>query len=83
MWFDANYMKLNESKCHFLFAKYQWAKVREETIWESNQEKLLGLVIDKKLNFNGHLLILCKTVGAKVTALVRMVKISHLRKINY
>ena len=23
-------------------------------MWESNQEKLLGLVIDKKLNFDGH-----------------------------
>ena len=50
MWFDANYMKLNQSKCHFLFAgntpEYQWAKVGEETIWVSNQEKLLGLVID-------------------------------------
>ena len=64
MWFDANYMKLNQSKCHVLFAgntpEYQWAKVGVETIWESNQEKLLGLVIDKKLNFDGHLSILCK-----------------------
>ena len=64
MWFDANYMKLNQSKCHFLFAgntpEYQWAKVGEETIWVSNQEKLLGLVIDKTLNFDGHLSILCK-----------------------
>ena len=52
MWFDANYMKLNQSKCHFLFAgntpEHQWAKVGEGTIWESNQEKLLGLVIDNK-----------------------------------
>ena len=42
MWFDANYMKLNQSKCHFVFPgntpEYQWAKVGEKTIWESNQE---------------------------------------------
>ena len=76
---DANYLKLNQSKCHFLLAgntpEYVWAKVGEETIWERNQEKLLGLVIDNKLNFNGHLSILCKKVCAKVTALVIMVKI--------
>ena len=84
MWFDANYMKLNQSKCPFLFAgntpEYQWAKVGEETIWERNQEKLLGLVIDKKHNFDGHLSILCKKVGAKVTALARMVKIIPFEK---
>ena len=83
-WFDANYMKLNQSKCHFLFAgntpEYQWSKVGEEIIWESNQEKLLGLVIDKKLNFDGHLSILRKKVGAKVTAIARMVKIIPFEK---
>ena len=83
MWFDANYMKLNQSKCHFLFAgntpEYR-AKVGEETIWESNQEKLLGLVIEKKLHFDGHLSLLRKKVGIKVTALARMVKIIPFEK---
>ena len=31
VWFDVNYMKLNENKCHFLFAdntpEYLWIKV--------------------------------------------------------
>ena len=84
MWFDVNYMKLNQSKCHFLLAgntpEYQWAKVGEETIWESNQKKLLGLVIDIKINFDGHLSIHCKKVGAKVTALARMDKIFPFEK---
>ena len=84
MWFEANYMKLNQDKCHFLLAgntpEHLWANVGEETIWESSHEKLLGLVIDKKLNFNKHLAIICKKASAKVTALARMVKIIPLEK---
>ena len=55
IWFEENYMKLNQGKCHFLIAgnipEHLWAKVGEEIIWESSHEKLLGLVIDNKLNF--------------------------------
>ena len=84
MWFEANYMKLNQEKCHFLLAgntpECLWIKVGKEIIWESNHEKLLGLIIDKKLNFNKHLEILCKKASAKVTALARMVKIIPLEK---
>ena len=79
MWFDANYMKLNEDKCHFLVAgntpEYLWAKVGETLVWESKDEKLLGFTIDKKLNFNKHLSILCKKVSGKVSALARITKI--------
>ena len=86
IWFDANYMKLNQSKCHFLLAgntpEYLWAKLGEETIWESNQK--LGLVIDKKLNFDGHLSILCKKkLVLKLLHLREWLKLSHLGKINY
>ena len=84
MWFESNYMKLNQDKCHFLIAgntpEHLWAKVGQEIIWESSQEKLLGLVIDKKLSFNKHLTILCKKSSAKVTALARMMKIIPVEK---
>ena len=38
-WFDANYMKLNATKCHFLFAgntENLWVNVGHEQLWESN-----------------------------------------------
>ena len=51
-------MKLNEEKCHFMISgntqEHLWVKVGEHQIWESSQEKLLGLSIDKNLNFNTH-----------------------------
>ena len=84
MWFDANYMKLNQDKCHLILAgntpEFLWVKVGEEKIWESKAEKLLGLIIDKKLNFNEHLSKLCKKVSGKVSALARMVKIIPFHK---
>ena len=52
MWFDANYMKSNESKCHFMAfsssPEHLWIKVGEQIIWESKQERLLGVSIDKR-----------------------------------
>ena len=49
-WFEANYMKLNEDKCHFLFGgtvEFMFAKVGDEKIWESLSEKLLGVTVDR------------------------------------
>ena len=78
IWFEANYMKLNQDKCHFLASgspEHLWVKVGEHVIWETYQEKLLGLTIDKELKFKNHLLDVCKKASAKVTALARLVKI--------
>ena len=79
IWFENNYMKLNENKCHFLISghlhEHFWVKVGDARIWESSEEKLLGLIVDKKLNFNSHLENLCKKVSAKVTALARIVRL--------
>ena len=61
IWFDNNHMKLNKDKCHFLVSdnitEHLWTKVDDELIWESREEKLLGVIIDKDLNFNSHLTI--------------------------
>ena len=87
MWFDNNYMKLNKDKCHFIVSnnitEHLCATVGDELIWESCEEKLLGVIIDKNLNFNSHLTTLCKKVGQKVTALARIVKLlpSHKRRL--
>ena len=84
MWFENNFMKLNQDKCHFLISgninELLFAKVGEELIWESSEEKLLGVTIDKNLNFNSHLSILCKKAGQKVTALARIAKLLPFHK---
>ena len=77
-------MKLNEDKCHFIIAantnEHLWLKVGNELIWESSEEKLLGVTIDKNLNFNAHLSILCNKVQQKVSALARVVKFIPFEK---
>ena len=41
-------MKLNQDKCFTC----SFSDIGNEKIWESNKKKLLGLDIDKNLNFN-------------------------------
>jgi ribonuclease P/MRP protein subunit RPP40 len=86
IWFENNYMQLNQSKCHFLTCgapctpEWLWLMVGEERIWESQSEKLLGVTVDKKLNFNLHLRNLCKKVNHKISALARMVRFLSFHK---
>ena len=83
LWFENNYMKLNESKCHFLASgspEHLWIKVGSEKIWESQTEKLLGMLVDKNLNFEAHLKTLCKKVNQKISALARIAGILPFQK---
>ena len=58
-------MKLNQYKCHLLVSDYKhenvWAKIGDEINWESNKQKLLGLQIDRNLNFGECVLIMQKS----------------------
>ena len=53
------FMKLNEGKCHLLtFGTTQSninIKIGEVIVEESPEEKLLGVILDKKLNFKSHI----------------------------
>ena len=83
LWFENNYMKLNQSKCHFLTSgssEHLWIKVGEERIWESQSEKLLGMMVDKNLSFESHLKTLCKKVNQKISALARIAGILPFQK---
>ena len=75
-WFENNYMELNEDKCHLLVAGHRyetlWANIRETRIWESKNEKLLGLTLDRYLNFDDHVFTLCKKTGRRLSALSRI-----------
>ena len=77
-------MKPNETKSHFLSPSHSpemlWILVGEQIIWESRQERLLGVTVDKELKFEQHTENLCKKAGAKVTALARLVKIVSREK---
>ena len=70
-------MKLNhDNKCHVLVSGYKnenvSANIGNRKIWESNKQKLLGLDIDRNLNFNEHGCSLCRKVGNKLSVLAKL-----------
>jgi len=83
-WFNNNYMKSNEEKCKLFVPgktfEHFWIRVGDVLIWESPCELLLGLTIDKDLNFTKHLERICKKASGKVSALARLVNILPFQK---
>ena len=73
-WFGWNYMKLNEDKCHLIISgrKSLWTKSGQTKIWETKNAKLLGVIIDRQLNFDEYLISLCKKAGKTLSALARL-----------
>ena len=59
-WFECNYLKLNQDKCHLLISghKYEsvWVNIGSYKIWKSNDRKLLGVNIDRNLKFSHYIL---------------------------
>ena len=49
-----------------------WAQIGHAKIWESKTQKLLGVEIDRTLNFNEHVSSLCKKAGRKLSVLFRL-----------
>jgi ribonuclease P/MRP protein subunit RPP40 len=85
-WFEANLMKLNADKCHLLMAGFKheqvWAKIGNELIWESNEEKLLGVTLDRKFNFEKHVANICQRAHSKLSAIARYSKLLDFDKLK-
>ena len=75
-WFENDYMKLNEDKSDLVVAGHRyetlWANFGEIRICESKNEKLLGLNIDRNINFDDHVFTLCKKACRKLSVLSRI-----------
>ena len=67
-------MKANIDKCHFLSSLdiASTMTIENFTIQNSTSQKLLGVTIDRHLNFNEHASNLCKTASLKIIALARI-----------
>ena len=83
-WFQSNYMKLNQDKCHLLVSGYKheniWARIAEVKIWDSSKQTLLGVVIDKDFSFNEYVSSLCKKAGRKLSVLSRLSNLMSFQK---
>ena len=67
-------MKANPDKCHFLCNSNSEVSLAIETqkIKNSKFEKLLGIKLDSKLNFNSHIHDICQKAGQKLNAISRI-----------
>ena len=77
-------MKLKQDKCHSLRSghKYErvWSNIGSCKIWESNDQKLPVLNIDRNLKFSHYILKLGKKAGRKLSALTRICKFMSLER---
>ena len=83
-WFESNYMKLNQGKCHFLLSGHKhamiWANIGLTKIWESRKQKLSGIIIDKNLRFEEYVLNQCKKASKKLSTFTRICKFMSLER---
>ena len=83
-WFESNYMKLNQDKCHSLLSGHKQemiqANIGQTKIWKSRKKKLLAITIDRNLRFDIYVLNQCKKAGRKLSALTRICKFMSLER---
>ena len=72
-WFENNYTKPNTDKCRLIVSGYKheqvWANIGKDLIWESDDVKLLGVIIDRDLKLDKHVLKLCSKGKQNLSAL--------------
>ena len=71
-----NHMILDSGKCHYIVTGdadfSQKIVLINNEISSSDEEKLLGILLDSKLNFDSHITSLCKKVDQKRSGLSRI-----------
>ena len=74
--FHENHMTLNPGKCHCLIngSGDLWHEImlNNSKITSFNAEKLLGIFHDSRLNFEHHVVSLCRKKSLKINALARL-----------
>ena len=79
-WFAYNDMKMNPDKCCILTGfkhKDMIANIENALVIEAQKVRLLGIDIDTKLSFSGHIESIFKKAGKKLNALSRQCTILH------
>ena len=74
-WFYENCMVLNPQKCHYMILGLKeddYINIEGIDIKNSDEETLLGIKIDKRLNFNSHTKDICRRAAQKLNALCRI-----------
>ena len=68
-WFFENYMILNLEKCYFMCIGKNLSNL---SLKNCKEVEILGITIDRNLNFKGHIKNICRKAGQKLSALLRI-----------
>ena len=81
-WFSDNQMTANTDKCHLVISNNEKVSMKIDNIELENtsSEKLLGIIIDGKLNFKEHLEGIIKKASQKVNVPSRITPFMNLTK---
>ena len=81
-WFLDNQMKANSDKCHLITSKqsYMNLKIGNINIENSSCEKLLGVKLYNRFNFDEHLDGIIKEASPKVSGLSRIFPLMDIQK---
>ena len=81
-WFRDNQMKANPDICHFLCSsnREDSLTIENQIIKNSKFEKLLGIKLDSKLNFNSHIYDICQKAGQKLNVISRITPYMYFAK---
>ena len=75
-WFHENHVTLNPGKRNYMVIGSRdlshQIKLNNNKITSTNEEKLLGIFLDNKLNFESHIGSLCRKAGQKISTLAML-----------
>ena len=79
-WFSDNFLKANPHKCHLLINTDEnvTLKIKNETITNNSNQKLLGILSHNKFDFDEHVISLCRKASQKLNALARVAHYMNL-----
>ena len=76
-WFFENYMILNPEKCYFMcignnVSDSELLNLNDLNLKNCEEVKILGIALNRNLNFKGHIKNICRKAGQKLSALLRI-----------
>ena len=76
-WFFENYMISNPGKCYFMcigknISDSELLNLNDLNLKNCKEVEILGITIDRNLNFKGHIRNICRKAGQKLSALLRV-----------
>ena len=77
-----NFMIRNTDKCHLLISGQMWAELDRDTVWKSNDVKLIGITLDNNQKLDKHVSDICSKANRKLSTLRVAKFLSLSRKLN-